>query len=203
MKNICSVTGCSSFVHGNNYCKRHYCQSRTDKGVTTNTRTKRDPNNFVVIGKDCFIELYDARGNILAATVIDAADIDLVKHFKWRFLSAKRYVHSWKGKAYIHNIIAGSIGIDHIDGNPLNNRRANLRLASTSQNGMNRGKQANNTSGFKGVLFDKRAGRWMARICVNRKVKHVGYFHDAHSAALAYNEAATHHHGVFAKLNEI
>lgn len=199
MRNTCSVPGCMSFVHGNGYCNRHYLQSRTNKGITTNARTKREPNEFVLDDVDCHITLFDDRGNEIAKAVIDAADIDLVRAFKWRLIGKKLYVHSWKCKAYLHNVIAGGIIVDHIDGNPLNNRRANLRLASISQNGMNRGKQTNNTSGYKGVTFNKRNGKWAARICTNGVTKHIGYFDDAHSASLAYSDAAARDHGRFAK----
>jgi hypothetical protein len=54
--------------------------------------------------------------------------------------------------------------IDHIDRNPLNNDPCNLRVASRSQNASNRGTQANNTSGIRGVTFCKRTRRWMAQI---------------------------------------
>lgn len=201
MKNICAVVNCNKDVHGRGYCTKHYQQFKSSGIVTSSTRTKRDPNEFVVVGSDCFIKLFDDRGLELASAVIDADDIALVIQFKWRLIGEKRYAHSWKCRAYLHNIISGGVLVDHIDGDPLNNRRANLRLATASENGMNRGKQSNNTSGYKGVVFDKQKGKWAARICANKKTHHIGYFDDPLSAALAYNKEAKQIHGNFANIN--
>lgn len=91
--------------------------------------------------------------------------------------------------------------VDHEDGNGLNNRRSNLRLATTTQNNRNRGLQAHNTSGFKGVNWDERLQKYRAKITVNRKCIHLGMFDTAQEAADAYDGAACLCHGRFAKLN--
>jgi len=65
--------------------------------------------------------------------------------------------------------------IDHIDRNKTNNRISNLRLATRSQNMINTGRYKNNTSGVKGVGFEKRSGKWRAYICVNHKRISLGY----------------------------
>lgn len=88
--------------------------------------------------------------------------------------------------------------VDHIDRNPLNNKRANLRLATKSQNRRNCGKRCNNTSGYKGVSFNKRAGKWQAKITFNKKQYNLGYFTDPYLAYMAYCAAAETLHGKFA-----
>jgi len=88
--------------------------------------------------------------------------------------------------------------VDHIDGNGLNNTRANLRLATKAQNAANRGKQSNNTSGFKGVYWNKHAGKWSAQIQVNGTSKHLGYYISKEAAYAAYCEAAEEYFGEFA-----
>jgi len=93
--------------------------------------------------------------------------------------------------------------IDHIDGNPKNNKWSNLRLATNTQNSRNSGKPKNNTSGFKGVSFVSRLNKYRATIMVNRKSIHLGCFSDVKDAALAYNEAAKSYFGEFALLNTI
>ncbi len=91
--------------------------------------------------------------------------------------------------------------VDHINGDTLDNRRSNLRLSTTKQNSCNRGLSSNNTSGYKGVSFDKRNGLWKCRIGVNGKDKHLGYFDDPIQAARMYDKAATELHDNFAVLN--
>lgn len=91
--------------------------------------------------------------------------------------------------------------IDHIDGNPLNNTVANLRVCSPSQNLHNRDKQKNNKSGFKGVYWATQVGRWLANITVNGKRHHLGTFFSPAEAAKAYDVAARELLGEFARLN--
>lgn len=112
------------------------------------------------------------------------------------------------GSFRMHKIIAWRMGlltnqIDHYNGNGLDNRRANLRAATPSQNGANRGPQVNNTSGFKGVYWSVWASKWMASIRVNRKLIYLGYFDSPRDAARVYNEAALKHFGKFACLNRV
>jgi hypothetical protein len=91
--------------------------------------------------------------------------------------------------------------VDHINGDPLDNRRENLRLATRSEQNMNRGLSSNNTSGFKGICYLKRDRKWWAYIHVNRKRTSLGYFDTPEEAARAYDRAAVQMHGEFALLN--
>ena len=91
--------------------------------------------------------------------------------------------------------------VDHIDGNRVNNNSSNLCWASSSENGMNRCKQAKPTSSiYKGVYLAKGRWKWMAYINVGGKMRGLGYFTSEREAAEAYNTAATEHFGEFAKL---
>ena len=77
--------------------------------------------------------------------------------------------------------------IDHLDGNPLNNRISNLRDVSRSVNNQNQRKaQSRNSTGFLGVSFHKRTGKFQAQITLNGKDKHLGYFPTAELAHAAY-----------------
>jgi hypothetical protein len=92
--------------------------------------------------------------------------------------------------------------IDHINFDASDNRIVNLREASMAENQRNRGRQKNNTTGYKGVRFDKRwRGRWYARIVVNDNEIHLGSFATAEAARAAYAEAARRLHGEFAKVD--
>jgi hypothetical protein len=79
--------------------------------------------------------------------------------------------------------------IDHINGDTQDNRICNLREATSSQNGMNRLEQSNNTSGHRGVTFHKKAQKWRAHIKINQKQKHLGLFITKELAIEARNKA--------------
>jgi hypothetical protein len=87
--------------------------------------------------------------------------------------------------------------IDHIDGNPTNNRFENLREATRLQNAQNVKMTTRNTSGIRGVHWRADCEKWRALIFVNGKQIHLGYFNAARDAQDAYVKAAKHHFGKF------
>lgn len=91
--------------------------------------------------------------------------------------------------------------IDHINGDRSDNRLSNLRAANRSQNSRNARKSRANKSGFKGVSWEKRRGKWRADIMdSNRQRKHLGYFETIEDAAAAYAEASKLYHGEFGRV---
>lgn len=105
----------------------------------------------------------------------------------------------------MHRLILGAQAgqrVDHINHNGLDNRRANLRFATPAQNAANSRPWRNNTSGYRGVSWRKDKNIWSAQIQVDGRLRHLGFFLDAWSAAQAYNEAAREAWGEFAVLNE-
>lgn len=100
----------------------------------------------------------------------------------------------------MHRFVSGlDCEVDHKNGDGLDNRTENLRPAAKDQNQFNRGKQRNNSSGFKGVSWQKQKGRWQAQIRANGKTRHLGLFHDPKEAHAAYVAAAERLHGEFAR----
>jgi hypothetical protein len=93
--------------------------------------------------------------------------------------------------------------IDHINGDSLDNRRANLRLATPSQNAYNRAKiRSKKSSRYIGVYFEKATGRWTVKIRIGRgKRLWLGRFNSEIAAARAYDAAAKKYHKEFAVLN--
>ena len=89
--------------------------------------------------------------------------------------------------------------IDHIDGNPLNNNINNLRPATTSQNLQNAKLSKANTSGIKGVTWEKDRKKWKAQLMFNGQVHRLGSFDDIELAALVIEEARLKHHKEFAR----
>jgi hypothetical protein len=92
-----------------------------------------------------------------------------------------------------------SAEIDHINGDPADNRIANLRPATSSQNKANARKRSRNTSGWKGVSWHARDRKWRAMIGVAGRQQHLGYFDCPAEAHAAYVRAAEHHFGEFAR----
>jgi len=99
---------------------------------------------------------------------------------------------------YTYGILPAKNEIDHINGNTLDNRIANLRLATHAQNGHNQGLRRNNKSGVKGVTWDAERRKWFASITVNSKTKGLGRYDDFKDAVAARAAAETEHHGAFA-----
>lgn len=90
--------------------------------------------------------------------------------------------------------------LDHRNGIRHDNALSNLRTATSSQNAHNSSKHSDNTSGLKGVSWDKTKGKWQAKICVKYRQIHLGRFNDIAAAAEAYAIAARKYHGKFARL---
>jgi hypothetical protein len=137
--------------------------------------------------------------------VIDAEDADRVSQRNWYAVRSKAGVfyastHLYRNHTvYLHRFVLGPCVdaiVDHVDGDGLNNRRSNLRLATAAQSNQNR-RPRQNKSGFAGVKKHRR--KWTASIRVDGKRVHLGMFHSAAEAAAAYAEAARHARGEFVR----
>lgn len=144
--------------------------------------------------------------------IIDAEDADKVLPYRWclRNKYAGRYLR--KGEpgyakpethVYMHRVILAcgdGQQPDHINRNPLDNRKDNLRCATPSQNCASRKRiSATNTSGYRGV--SRNGGKWIAYIGHQGERKNLGRFESPKEAARAYDEAAISLFGEFATLN--
>lgn len=130
------------------------------------------------------------------------------------FNSGKRYlevkidykhvkVHQIIWKMHYGEIPKGKI-IDHIDGNKINNRIENLRLVTPSQNAIHtKNLNRNNTSGYKGVVFDEKKRVYTMQIVFNGKQYRKRGFKTAEDAAISYNEYAKNFFGDYAYLNKV
>jgi len=87
--------------------------------------------------------------------------------------------------------------VDHINGDGFDNRRANLRLCTHTENMQNRRRHSNNKSGFKGVYFDQRKGKYRAEVKAFKRRYYIGEFKTAEEASAAYVAKAAEVHGQF------
>jgi len=138
--------------------------------------------------------------------LVDNTDFNELSKYKWHtdLRSIARYIKGSNNKRIkIHRQIMNcpkGMEVDHKDGNIFNNQRKNLRICTHAENGKNQKKPKNNTSGYKGVSWYKKLNKWAAKIKVNYKGKHLGYFDTKEEAYKAYCKACIKYHGEFANL---
>jgi hypothetical protein len=142
---------------------------------------------------------------------VDDADYEHLSQWEWFYHSQGYAVrNARKGElgqrsiVYMHRYIVGAaagMDVDHQDRDKLNNQRYNLREATQAQNQHNRAPRAGRAIPYKGVRFDPVRNRYRARITVNRREMQLGRFMTMEDAARAYDTAARHYFGVFARTN--
>lgn len=101
---------------------------------------------------------------------------------------------------YMHREIMNNphgLQVDHINHDTLDNRLENLRLATVSENQCNRRLQGNNTSGYKGVSWNKEKGKWRSYISINKVQIHLGFYDSVDDAYNEYKKASKKYHGSF------
>ena len=168
-------------------------------------RRRLSPRPLRVVGAIAYVPL--TKG---LEAVIDAADAEFIGRWRW-FASVHKTGHAYAYRTEtidgrprsvsMHALIAGNKdmrSVDHIDGDGLNNRRANLRPATHQENMWNRKMDRRNTSGRKGV-YKSKTGRFRATISHNDRTIHLGTFDTLAEASAAYTGAAKALFGRFAQ----
>lgn len=151
---------------------------------------------------------------------VDTEDFKKIAGYKWMILfhpqingfyvQAQRKTGKKNSKIGIHRVIMNcpkNKVVDHIDRNPLNNRKENLRICTHRQNMMNTFQKTFNgkptLSGYKGVSYRKKENKFYAYIVNHGKLLHLGSYKYEIDAALVYNGAAKYLQGEYACLNKI
>jgi len=158
-----------------NLCYVHWYQLKYI-GDIQHTNDIYDLKRFEFKDDICEIIIYDKYHSEKCRAIIDSIDYEKIKDYKW-WVDNRGYIKADCGdnnKIRLHWLICG-FESDHIDNNPLNNRRCNLRQATQSQNMMNQSKSTANTSGVKGVYWYKPQTTWKAQIKLNGKDIFLGY----------------------------
>jgi hypothetical protein len=141
-------------------------------------------------------------------TLVDDSDYEWLIHLQWRNIQDRAQTRVWKdGKEHtflMHRMILWApkdMTVDHINGNPLDNRRCNLRLATMAENSRNQHRVRGSSSQYKGVTWQAKRGKWRAQLTVNYRTVFLGRYTCEIEAAKAYDRAAREHFGDFAALN--
>jgi hypothetical protein len=145
---------------------------------------------------------------------VDDEDYDLVVRFKWYvdehhrrgrdsgpYAIANTYRDARHTSIFMHNLIMGTVGVDHRNHDGLDNQRHNLRVATPSQNLGNQRPQTGRSSKYKGVYWNGPRQKWHARIKIHGKQINLGLYVCEEDAARAYDAAALLHFGEFAYVN--
>lgn len=162
-------------------------------------------NNYKIYDKSS-LKVFASNGKWF---LIDKLSHLRISSYKWT-VTKKGYVISNAG--YLHRLLTNcpsGLTVDHINGDPKDNRFNNLRTCSKSDNGKNQKKQKRASitnypeSLYKGVSWHSQLNKWRSRIEVNGKQIYLGVFKCQHEAAQSYNKAALEYFGEFARLNNI
>lgn len=156
------------------------------------------------MNKLAVIKLTGKRGGY---TLVDRADYERLNQSRWQ-KDANGYVrrctssHGVRRTVWMHKEVLDAPEVDHKNGLPVDNTRANLRPCNRAQTCANRAVQSNvKTSCFKGV--HKQGDKWRARITLNGRTYSLGMFATQEEAARAYNEKAPAFYGDFARPNDL
>lgn len=143
--------------------------------------------------------------------IIDVSDVPLVEGRNWTALVKSNTVYAYRRikssgctNVRMHRLLLDCprhLEVDHINGNGLDNRRINLRLATCAQNRKNVRPHKKSASGLKGAAYHTQTGRWLARIKCDGKTHYLGIFQTAQQAHEAYCKASVELHGEFARLS--
>lgn len=151
------------------------------------------------------VQLHNSPHSVL----IDDDDFSLISEFTWYhnpegYALTRKTIGGKRTSIWMHRLIMDAQAgekIDHIDGDGLNNQRANLRFASAAENMYNRRKNKDASSKYKGVTLVRKTNHWIAGLNYEGKRVYIGYFAIEEDAARAYDQKARELFGEFARTN--
>lgn len=139
------------------------------------------------------------------STLVDSEDFERLSVYSWRVLQCGNNVYAINGQNILmHRLILQcdqALDVDHINGDGLDNRKNNLRVATRRQNLQNKRKNQNASSQYKGVTWDKRRRKWKGQIMLNGVNIDLGRHEHEVTAAACYDVAARKYFGPFARTN--
>lgn len=203
-KRFCSC--CGLFASGAHYQGKFYCNKhwlRLYYHGTTELQGRKIRSKFEVVGDVC--KITTSRGVEL---IVDATDYEKVKEYSWCISKTGYPVARMKdGRVikltrFLLEPQNPKLVVDHINGDPFDNRRVNLRICTNAQNSRNCKLSKNNTSGYVGVRKES-SGKWSAHIHPDRRNICLGTFSTKEEAIKARQKAEKKYFGEFAPCRNI
>ncbi len=152
------------------------------------------------------------RNGEVLEVLVDDTDLDTVLAAgTWRIISQERNAYVARSTRrpdgsrtaeYLHRFLLqppAGIQVDHVNSNGLDNRRSNLRLATSAENNRNRRLMSSRAGRLKGATYYRRVNKWAAAICVDGRRLRLGYFDTEEGAHEAYCRAAARYFKDFAR----
>lgn len=170
-------------------CGKHFAQYRKyGKFIDSSPKSVKDVNDFKVEGNTATIYTRRSNGEISGFFIIDRDDLDEVITRKWRMWHGRYYTgvqHPIAISDFLLKDRPNNYVVDHINQNPSDNRRCNLRIVRQANNTMNKRILDANSSGVAGVWFDKTRDKWLAEIKFNYIKVHLGRYKKYEDACYA------------------
>lgn len=195
-EDVCCVCGApfSSHFDGKPYCNLHYLRMKAN-GAPDLVGRKRT-NTYEVQGETTVVTTRAGR-----TFFVDTADLEQVKRYSWCYSKTGYLVANIGGRVVkLHRYLLqpdDGVIVDHINGDPADNRRCNLRLCTNTQNSRNSSASKNSSTGVLGVKRVK-GGKYVAQITVDRKQITIGRYTTIEEAAAARQEAERRYFKEFA-----
>jgi hypothetical protein len=161
-----------------------------------------------IVNKGSYYELIitDTWGSEKARCKIDKEDLELVRDCGRWSIDKDGYIVRTQPHLAMHRLIMDAKSNEYVDHrktgfkNKSDNRKKNLRICTQAQNSCNVDKKSNNTSGHKGVCWDKSRNKWLVKITLNGKQNNLGRFEDFEEACATYRKASKRLHRDFGRV---
>ena len=169
-------------------CGKHYMQYTSKRCFLDNSsKSCADKNNYEFVDDGVWIYTYYRNGQPSGKFIVDKDDFDNIIKHKWRKWG-DRYFTGNSDAISIHQFLMNppnGMVVDHIDNDPANNRRSNLRIIEQAKNAINKVVQSNNKSEITGVWFDKERNKWSAEIKMSGTKCYLGRYNNKCDAVYA------------------
>lgn len=208
-KKVCPFNGCNKLIgNSQQYCPIHTTVIKNEeiknfiKNIKIKEKIKHNDTIFIKYNQVDFFSIKINDCYCLA----DLEDFNLLCNHSWHFHTGGYIECRVNGKnELIHRLImknyydleSCNLEVDHINLNKLDNRKSNLRLATHCANQMNRIKQSNNTSGYKGIIWDESRKLWRVQFNSNGLRYNIGRFPTIEEAVQRRNDEMSKEHGIY------